>query len=114
MFIEIELIKKSENFEKDLCELLNIMEDLKIDLNMVERKKYIDYISVILISLIAVLVINNYVINCLFETVILSFFFKMIICAVIPNIIICVLCYKTEEFMYFVQLIKRIIKGRIK
>jgi len=44
MFIEIELIKKSNNFEKDLCDLLNIMEDLKIDLNMVERKKYIDYI----------------------------------------------------------------------
>lgn len=44
MFIEIELIKKSDNFEKDLCDLLNIMEDLKIDLNMVERKKYIDYI----------------------------------------------------------------------
>ena len=44
MFIEIELIKKTNNFEKDLCDLLNIMEDLKIDLNMVERKKYIDYI----------------------------------------------------------------------
>lgn len=44
MFIEIELINKSEDFEKDLCNLLNIMEDLKIDLNMVERKKYIDYI----------------------------------------------------------------------
>lgn len=45
-FIEIELINKSENFEKDFCELLNVLEDLKIDLNMVERKKYIDYIWV--------------------------------------------------------------------
>ena len=44
MFIEIELINKSENFEKDFCELLNVLEELKIDLNMVERKKYIDYI----------------------------------------------------------------------
>ena len=44
MFIEIELINKSEDFNKDFCELLNIMNDLKIDLNMVERKKYIDYI----------------------------------------------------------------------
>lgn len=44
MFIEIELINKSENFEKDFCDLLHIMEDLKIDLNMVDNKKYIDYI----------------------------------------------------------------------
>ena len=44
MFIEIELINKSDDFEKDFCDLLNVMNDLKIDLNMVERKKYIDYI----------------------------------------------------------------------
>lgn len=43
-FIEIELINKSEDFEKDFCDLLNVLEDLKIDLNMVEQKKYIDYI----------------------------------------------------------------------
>lgn len=43
-FIEIELINKSENFEKDLSDLINILEELKIDLNMIERKKYIDYI----------------------------------------------------------------------
>jgi len=45
MFIEIELINKSEDFEKDFCDLLNIMKDLKIDLNMVDTKKYIDYIE---------------------------------------------------------------------
>ena len=44
MFIEIELIKKSDNFEKDFSDLLNVLEDLKIDLNLVERKKYIDYL----------------------------------------------------------------------
>ena len=44
IFIEIELISKSEDFEKDICDLLNIMSYLKIDLNMVESKKYIDYI----------------------------------------------------------------------
>ena len=43
-FIEIELINKSDNFEKDFCDLLNILEDLKIDLNKVDRKKYIDYL----------------------------------------------------------------------
>lgn len=37
-FIEIELINKSGNFEKDFCQLLNILEDLKIDLNMIEQK----------------------------------------------------------------------------
>lgn len=44
MFIEIELINKSDNFEKDFCDLLKVLEDLKIDLNIVERKKYIDYL----------------------------------------------------------------------
>lgn len=43
-FIEIELINKSDDFEKDFCDLLKILEDLKIDLNIVERKKYIDYL----------------------------------------------------------------------
>ena len=45
LFIEIEVINKSNNFDKDFCELLNVMNDLKIDLNMIERKKYIDYIK---------------------------------------------------------------------
>ena len=45
MFIEIELINKSENFEKDICDILNIMSYLKIDLNMVDSRKYIDYIG---------------------------------------------------------------------
>ena len=44
MFIEIELIDKSENFEKDFYDLLSVIEYLKIDLNMIELKKYIDYI----------------------------------------------------------------------
>ena len=44
-FIEIELINKRGNFEKDFFQLLNILEELKIDLNMIERKKYIDYIG---------------------------------------------------------------------
>lgn len=45
MFIEIELINKSDNFERDFCDLLKIIGDLKIDLNIVERKKYIDYLK---------------------------------------------------------------------
>ena len=44
MFIEIELINKSDDFKNDFCELLKVLEDLKINLNMVEQKKYIDYI----------------------------------------------------------------------
>lgn len=43
-FIEIELINKSKNFEKDISDLLNFMKKLKIDLNMIEQNKYIDYI----------------------------------------------------------------------
>lgn len=45
MFIEIELINKSNDFEKDFFDLLNLLEDLKIDLNIVDRKKYIDYLE---------------------------------------------------------------------
>lgn len=45
MFIEIELINKSSDFEKDFFDLLNLLEDLKIDLNIVDRKKYIDYLE---------------------------------------------------------------------
>ena len=44
MFIEIELINKSNDFEKDFGDLLKVLESLKIDLNLIERKKYIDYI----------------------------------------------------------------------
>ena len=45
MFIEIELINKSSDFEKDFYDLLNLLEDLKIDLNIIDRKKYIDYLE---------------------------------------------------------------------
>lgn len=45
MFIEIELINKSNAFEKDFFDLLNLLKDLKIDLNIVDRKKYIDYLE---------------------------------------------------------------------
>lgn len=45
IFIEIELINKSNDFEKDFFDLLNLLEDLKIDLNIVDRKKYIDYLE---------------------------------------------------------------------
>lgn len=44
MFIEIELINKSDNYEKDFYDLLNLLKSLKIDLNLIERKKYIDYL----------------------------------------------------------------------
>lgn len=44
MFIEIELINKSNDIEKDICDLFNLLEKLQIDLNLVERKKYIDYL----------------------------------------------------------------------
>lgn len=43
-FIEIELINKSNNIEKDICDLFNILEELQIDLNLVDRKKYIEYL----------------------------------------------------------------------
>lgn len=45
MFIEIELINKSSDFEKDFYDLLNLLKDLKIDLNIIDRKKYIDYLE---------------------------------------------------------------------
>ena len=44
LFIEIEVINQINNFEKDTYNLLNLMKELKIDLNMIERRKYIDYL----------------------------------------------------------------------
>ena len=43
-FIEIEFINKSNDSIKDFTNLLGILKELKIDLNMVDQKKYIDYI----------------------------------------------------------------------
>ena len=45
MFIELKLINTSKNFEKDFYDLINILKYLKIDLNLIERKKYIDCIN---------------------------------------------------------------------
>lgn len=44
LFIEIEVINQIDNFEKDTYNLVNLMKELKIDLNMIERRKYIDYL----------------------------------------------------------------------
>ena len=43
-FIEIEVINKTQDLKKDLTKLLKVLEELKIDLNNIERKKYIDYL----------------------------------------------------------------------
>ena len=44
LFIEIEVINQIGNYEEDTYDLLNLMKELKIDLNMIERRKYIDYL----------------------------------------------------------------------
>ena len=44
LFIEIEIINQVGNYEEDTYDLLNLMKELKIDLNMIERRKYIDYL----------------------------------------------------------------------
>lgn len=44
LFIEIEVINQIDNIEEDTYDLLNLMNELKIDLNMIERRKYIDYL----------------------------------------------------------------------
>ena len=44
LFIEIEVINQIDNFEKDTYNLVNLMKELKINLNMIERRKYIDYL----------------------------------------------------------------------
>ncbi len=44
LFIEIEVINQIGNYEEDSYNLLNLMKELKIDLNMIERRKYIDYL----------------------------------------------------------------------
>lgn len=44
LFIEIEIINQNENYEKDTYDLLNLMKELKIDLNMIDGRKYIDYL----------------------------------------------------------------------
>lgn len=46
LIIEIELISKSDSFDDDFNELLELIRKLKIDLNLIERKKYIDYLLV--------------------------------------------------------------------
>lgn len=43
-FIEIKFIDNNINSDFDVLELLNVLEELKIDLNMIEYKKYINYI----------------------------------------------------------------------
>lgn len=44
LFIEIEVVNQIGNYEEDTYDLLNLMNELKIDLNMIERRKYIDYL----------------------------------------------------------------------
>ena len=39
---------------------------------------------------------------------------RLLICILIPNLMYCVLTYKTDEFKYFVQLIKTILSGAMR
>ena len=43
-FIEIKLLNKSNNINNDLSNLLNELNEFKINLNMIDKNKYIDYL----------------------------------------------------------------------
>lgn len=43
-FIEIEIKKAIENYEKEYIDLKKILEQLKIDLNLIDCKRYFDYL----------------------------------------------------------------------
>ncbi len=73
---------------------------------------YLKYFSVVIISLLLVKFVSTTLVDTAFKNVYLAFLAKMIVCALVPNIIVCLVFRKTDEFRYIMNLGKAIIRRR--
>lgn len=74
-------------------------------------KQYLIYFSVVMVTLLGVSwVCDNYLLN----TTYTNFLLRVIVCAVIPNIIFILIFNKTLEFQYLVSIIKESVLNKCK
>ena len=45
LFVEIKILDLSDNINNDMLELLSFMNKLNIDLNMIDKNNYVDYLK---------------------------------------------------------------------
>lgn len=73
---------------------------------------YVLYFLIVLINLLLVLAVNNYIVDKVCNNIYMSFFMKMCVCAILPNIVIVILFFRTEEFKYIVTIVSSILLRR--
>lgn len=71
---------------------------------------YFRYLLVVMINLLLVMSINRYGIDSLACNPYLSFLLKMAVCAVVPNVLIVALFWRTDEFRYLMGIAGMFIK----
>lgn len=73
---------------------------------------YLKYFGIVMISLLFVKLLDVMLVDFFVRNVYFSFAAKMLVCAIVPNFVICTLFWHTEEFQYVLSLVKTIIKRR--
>ena len=73
---------------------------------------YAKYFATVMLSLVLVKVVDIWFVDTVFENVYIAFFAKMVVCTLLPNLIVCLAFFKTDEFKYIMNLGKSIIKRR--
>ena len=73
---------------------------------------YLKYFAIVILSLIIVKFIDTAFVDYLISNTYLAFLFKMFVCAIVPNVMVCLIFWRAKEFKYLLNLAKSIIKRR--
>ena len=73
---------------------------------------YIKYFSVVMISLMLVKLADTMLVDTVCGNVYVAFLAKMMVCAVLPNLLICLVFWKNHEFRYFINFVKTVLRRR--
>ena len=74
---------------------------------------YFKYILVILFCFTSVVMLNYIILNILNISIVFEFIIKCIVCVIVPNLLIISIFYKTDEFKYLLNLLKRMTVRRM-
>ena len=77
-------------------------------------RKYINYIKETLVYILQFIIIASitYIVSKLltFNNLYIKLLLNILICIIVPNILMIIMFYKTDEFKYFINLLKKLIK----
>lgn len=73
---------------------------------------YLKYFIIVILNLGIVKITDTFLVDSVISNVYLAFLFKMFVCAIVPNVVICLVFWQSDEFKYLLNLVKSIVYRR--